>query len=184
MTNRLFGCVRFTQLQPALRTGDVILYCDNTGNIATRRSLRLLDRAAALFRFLSYLPCVTHHEWVLDTAADRFGNGENTASFRDTNPAIFESDFTEKREAAFVIELVDETESNAEKDPNKLLAYAFVPAERLVVPLRDFVERMAQKEPRFSYRRLAVAGECERSSSPRALSIRIAIAQSLYTHCA
>ena len=168
MTNAVFGKLRFAQLEPTLRTGDVILFSDPDATMATRRSARLLDRAVSLVRLLSYLPCTVHHQWAFD----------------DDRAVNFEADFVEKRQAAFIIEMQDDTHTNPRNDSDKLLAYIFVPSECLIVPLREFVALMQDKEPRFTYRRLSVSEEYDTTNAQNAMQARVRLAERLYTHCA
>lgn len=186
MSGVLFGIASFAQIESTLHTGDVIMYSDTAATFATRRSQRLLMRAAALARFLSFLPCATHE--ILKVGDGDGGDGtdeeESQGDGSKPCPLDFEGDFDNTRQAAFVIELVDETHTNPHHQPTKLLPYVFAPALRTITPARDFVAALRGSEPRFALRRLSVAHENNIQRAANTQRIRIVLGQRLFNHCA
>lgn len=184
MSSVLFGALSFAQLEAGLRTGDVILYSDSEATFATRRSQRLLQRAAMLARLLSFFPCVTHESLRFGGGA---GDGTDEEDDRDSGAQCrldFEGDFEEARQAAFVIELMDETHTNPNNEPTKLLPYVFVSSLRTIMPARDFVASLRNAEPRFALRRLSIANEQDTKRAANTQRIRTVLGQRLFRHCA
>lgn len=184
----LFGAPTFAELEPSLRTGDVILYSDPDAAFATRRTLRQMKRAAGLARLLSFLPCATHENLRIGGS---YGGGDGTDDDdRDDNGTAstcrldFEGDFEDARQAAFVIELVDETHTNPQNDLKKMLPFVFVPGNRAIVPAREFVAALRDGEPRFAVRRLSIANEQDTSHTVNKQRIRTVLGQRLFQHCA
>jgi hypothetical protein len=186
MSGVLFGVGSFAQLESSLRTGDVILYSDAPATFATRRSQRLLRRAAALARFLSFLPCVTHENLKVSDGDGGDGTDEEEHEREGGQKCLldFEGEFDETRQAAFVIELVDETHTNPRNQPTKLLPYVFAPSLRTITPARDFVAALRGSEPRFALRRLSIAHEHDAQRIANTQRIRTVLGQRLFNHCA
>lgn len=186
MSEALFGAVAFAQIEPSLRTGDVILYSDVEATFATRRSQRLLKRATGLARLLSFLPCVSHENLRSGGATGAGGDGTDEEDRDDAAVACrldFEAEFDDTRQAAFVIELIDETHTNPQNDPNKLLPFLFVSSDRMIAPARDFVASMRSREPRFALRRLSIANERDAQHMVSKRRVRDVLAQRLLQHC-
>ena len=184
MSGVLFGIPSFAQLESSLRTGDVILYSDDAATFATRRSQRLLKRAAALARFLLLLPCATHENLA---ASDSYGGDGTDEEEHESGRHCrldFEAEFGDTRQAAFVIELVDETHTNPSHDQTKLLPYVFAPSLRTIAPARDFVAALRGSEPHFALRRLAIAHEHDAQRVANTQRIRTVLGQRLFSHCA
>lgn len=187
MSDAVFGAPTFAQLEASLRTGDVVLYNDNEATFATRRTRRLLRRASGLARLLACLPCASHDN--LSFGAAGGGDGTDDEDRDDSGAGVcrldFEGEFDETRQAAFVIELVDETHSNPQNDPKKMLPYLFVPADRTIVPMRDFVSTLRgdSTAPRFALRRLLIAHEQNAQHTVNKQRVRAVLGQRLFQHC-
>ncbi len=152
----VFGRPTYAQLEATLRTGDVLLYNDPETVFATRHTQRQQRRAGALARVLSFLPCVTYESLRVDACSI---DDDEELEEKDSCRLDFESDTDDTRQAALVLLLVDDTHTNPNHDPTQVQPYVFVPNDRVIEPLRDFVEKLRGSEPHFALRRLLLVNE-------------------------
>jgi hypothetical protein len=181
----VFGAPTYAQVEPSLRTGDVVLYSDYDLVFASRATQRLLRRASVLSTILSYFPCVSYENLRAD-CVDNGSNGseENECIQTGVCRLDFESECDNDRQAAFVLQLVDETHTNASRDPNKLLSYIFLSTDCTIAPLRDFVEKLRSREARFSIRRLLIPEESDPALAFKCQRMRSIFSHALIQHCA
>jgi len=132
LTGLTLACPSYERVEPMLRTGDVVLYNDSQLQPDN-------GRAFALSRALALLPCSSYA-----LAAHLSVNSEDESS-RDvidgTNHHLYF--FC----AALVVCVLDETDTNPQRDPNKLLPYVFTVLDYnqlyfQLVPLRSLIESL------------------------------------------
>lgn len=108
----------YEEVESWMRTGDVVLYNDSTSSECTRAA-----RAATLSKIFTLLPCNTF----LATESHSYDSDENGSSLDDEAQAeiVRDQSWLYWRNAALVVLMADETETNPHGNVNKLIPYVF-----------------------------------------------------------
>jgi hypothetical protein len=152
------GCMSYRDVEPTVRTGDVVLYND-----ARLGRASVDDRSACwLARLLALLPCTTYslNDALTVDAVDDVES--NCASLACVEPVDEPLHF---RCAALIVCMLDETETNRERNENKLLPYVFT-VKRYdnqcfqLIPLRELLGALtASERSMLALRQLSISSD-------------------------
>lgn len=184
--SRVFGIPTYAQIEQSLRTGDILLYSDADTEFVSRRTRRLLHRASVIGTLLALLPCASHENLRTDLLFDGGVGTDDEEPDNDARGACrldFEGDVTDLRQAGLILLLADQTHTNPNHDKNKMLPYVFVPTDRAVAPLRDFVEQRRSADPAFCVRRLLLNNENSKEHAYNCSRMRDVLSRRLVDHC-
>lgn len=153
------GSMAYSDVETTLRTGDLVLYNDERLGRATAR-----DRRARWWaRLLALLPCTTYslNDMLTIEAVDDIESAD--ASLSAAPPVDEPLHF---RCAALIVCMLDETDTNRERNKNKLLPYVFTVGDYAtqcfqLLPLRDLLGALGAGQSRqlFSLRQLSISSD-------------------------